>query len=491
MSASLAATDDCLSADVPERDLRGWSVRYGHRRRLARNHGRESHRGRTTFARSVNAGSRWGGSERSWVPRQAQRLGRWSLREEIQTVGVAAGSLLEIAGVYVESEPLESHWDAVWAEEVNDFEEWSADDWWMPLDDAASYISEVSMAAVSVASACSTVASAPSRAKGAARGKEGAGAAVAPLRRSRWEEAQARAAAGREKYARLLKERAAVPATAVAERKTKPAAAAAVDHAVLPPVHGYPALDPGALVGRPFNVPMHDRVLKCAARSRRTGMPSCWDSRGGSSSVRLCPSDEEYQAVADYFLQSVQNRARDPEIVSLERLQNDAVYARYAPEGSERETVMFHGCRTAANEASIVEDGFQVRRCVSGGVNFGTWFAYSADYSHGGYVFAEASGIRHIFVCVVSNRYVVRDNATMRVVAQDCAYPLWLLCYTCASPPPPPPRVRSFAPSLPITVKFVSVFSAVRRKRRRNPTVKVFHEVRDGRWVKVTAGGLP
>jgi len=313
------------------------------------------------------------------------------------------------------------------------------------------------------------------------------GEAAAPPLRSRWEEAQARAVAGRERYAQLLRERAADLTMTAAEKKTKPQPARN-DDVIAPPVHGSPALSRSRLAGRPCDVPMHDRVLKFAARSQDAGLPPAWRSCGGSSSVSLCPSDEEYQAVTDYFRQSIQRgNIRDPEIVSLERLQNSEAYTRYAPGGSEKETVMFHGCRTAANETSIVQTGFQVRKCVSGGANYGTWFAYNADYSNSGYVYVEPAGVRHIFVCVVSDRYVVQENAIMRVVAQDCAYPLWLLCYKCKGSPPPPanfPPARVLASQ--ITVKLVS--PVVRRKRKRNPTVKVFHEVRAGRWVQFTVG---
>merc|ERR1719330_1008199 len=102
---------------------------------------------------------------------------------------------------------------------------------------------------------------------------------------------------------------------------------------------------------------------------------------------------------------------------------------------------MFHGCRSLANEESIMAGGFNVSRCVSGGGGFGTWFAYNSSYSNSGYVLS-LEGTRHIFVCAVSDtKDVALDNSIMRVVGQDCAYPMWLLTYTVASPPPPsPPR---------------------------------------------------
>lgn len=95
---------------------------------------------------------------------------------------------------------------------------------------------------------------------------------------------------------------------------------------------------------------------------------------------------------------------------------------------------MFHGCKTAVNEASIMRDGFQVSVCTSGGRGFGTWFAYAAQYSNHGYTYVEPvqseAPLKHLFVCVVSYKHTVKDDHTMRVVGQGCAYPLWLVRYT-------------------------------------------------------------
>merc|ERR1711870_131225 len=93
--------------------------------------------------------------------------------------------------------------------------------------------------------------------------------------------------------------------------------------------------------------------------------------------------------------------------------------------------IMFHGCRTATNLESILANGFQVKHCIGGGPNFGTWFAYGAQYSNSGYVYTNPAGFRHLFVCVVSSKHAVLDNITMRVVRQGCAYPFWLLTYKC------------------------------------------------------------
>jgi len=155
-------------------------------------------------------------------------------------------------------------------------------------------------------------------------------------------------------------------------------------------------------------------------------------------------------------------------VQGLTRLQNRAVYARYTRNGEE--TIMFHGCRSQANEESIIQNGFLVSRCVSGGSNFGTWFAYGAAYSDGGYVYTDQSGVRHLFVCVVSYNHTVCDTNLMRVVGQDCAYPLWLLKYTI---------------TLPISRR--PVLSAAGKKKRKPvaPGPQVVFVVKDGQWVPV------
>merc|ERR1712094_38028 len=91
-------------------------------------------------------------------------------------------------------------------------------------------------------------------------------------------------------------------------------------------------------------------------------------------------------------------------------------------------------------EDAILANGFQIACCISGGTNYGTWFAYKASYSDGGYTFSDPAGIFHIFICVVCYTNVIRDDMTMRVVGQDCAYPMWMLTYTRPRPPPILPR---------------------------------------------------
>jgi len=181
--------------------------------------------------------------------------------------------------------------------------------------------------------------------------------------------------------------------------------------------------------------------------------------------VQLKAGSCEYEAVAGYFAESMLHSRGKLEVVSVERLQNADVCSRYAARGCEEQTLMFHGCTTLANEKSIVAEGFQVGKCVSGGANYGTWLAYTASYSNGGFVYCDERGVRHIFVCVVSDSHIVLENQTMRVVAQDCAYPLWLLRYKWQAPQ----------------------YRARVRPLRLAPA-RFFHEVRDGRWVKFPTG---
>lgn len=141
--------------------------------------------------------------------------------------------------------------------------------------------------------------------------------------------------------------------------------------------------------------------------------------------VRVCPFSAEYHAVIDYFIATLGRTGVN--VQELIRLQDPRVCAHF--DSGYKNTIMFHGCRSLVNEQSIIASGFQVKCCESGGPNSGTWFAYGAVYSNGGFVFTDQDGVYHIFVCVVSSKHVVLDNHTMRVVGQGCAYPLWLLKY--------------------------------------------------------------
>jgi len=178
----------------------------------------------------------------------------------------------------------------------------------------------------------------------------------------------------------------------------------------------------------------HADVLAMTAR-KPGSFPDCWMlSKTGTLPVA---ASLEYRAVTGYFLKTLASQA---EVLGLSRVQNPTVWQRFQDNVKDfkNQTIMFHGCRCQANEDSICNNGFQVSCCRSGGAGYGTWFAHRAAYSNGGYVFVNDKGVRHIFVCLVSDvpEDRVLDNPTMRVVRQDCAYPLWLLTYKILPPKP-------------------------------------------------------
>lgn len=139
----------------------------------------------------------------------------------------------------------------------------------------------------------------------------------------------------------------------------------------------------------------------------------------------LDASSDEYNLVTEYFLNTL--GSQDVRIHGLLRVRSERG-TRFRPGSSSR--IMFHGCKSTENEARIVHTGFQVTHCVSGGPNYGTWLAYNAAYSDGGFAFNDSKGIRHMFICRVSDAHIVMENDTMRVVGQDCAYPVWIVTYT-------------------------------------------------------------
>jgi len=235
-----------------------------------------------------------------------------------------------------------------------------------------------------------------------------------------WEQAVERAARAAKEYVFVAGER---------RKPVKPPDTVAVPTANA--VEAYPRVP---IRGRPPAPSQHQRVLELAMPTHRRkyrDYPACWEDVGGRHTKvqlpRVNPSSEEYHAVTDYFNATVGRYGRI-EVKELIRLQNPWAYDRYDPGFAS--TVMFHGCRSQANEDSIIADGFRVSCCKSGGHRFGTWFAYSASYSNNcGFVFVDGQEIRHLFVCVVSSKHVVLDDDERRVVGEGCAYPLWLLKY--------------------------------------------------------------
>jgi len=169
--------------------------------------------------------------------------------------------------------------------------------------------------------------------------------------------------------------------------------------------------------------------LRSFAVENDNGLPRCWDvdaKLNSTNCVAVDPCSEEFNAVTSYFRGTL---GWLPTICGVQRVQNHNIYTKFKGRGEPGLTMMFHGCRSMGNETNILQNGFQVSKCISGGHNYGTWCAYASAYSDSGFVFVEGSGIRHIFLVVVSHGHVVLDNPTMRVVGQDSVYPLWLITY--------------------------------------------------------------
>lgn len=219
---------------------------------------------------------------------------------------------------------------------------------------------------------------------------------------------------------------------------------------------------------------LHDEVLKSAGRA--TSQAKKWRNRRykiNQPALYPCeefvsPKSEEYDVVTRYFEATLGQRCSIQSLTRLPAPQEAASRRAFRTDGDH--TVMFHGCRSEVNERNIVTNGFRVSSCLSGGRNFGTWFAYKADYSNIGYAFDDRKGWRHIFICVVSYYHTVLDNGTMRVVGQGCAYPQWLLRYKLQPLPcPTPAAAPAAAPMRPP--------AAVTRGNERT-----WYVVRNGKW---------
>jgi hypothetical protein len=90
-----------------------------------------------------------------------------------------------------------------------------------------------------------------------------------------------------------------------------------------------------------------------------------------------------------------------------------------------------------------------------------------------------------LFICVVCYTEVVQDNSIMRVVGQDCAYPMWLLKYE-RPRPVLPPRSLPVSPlpvyrSLPV---FTVRFKPTKRRKRKK------HRVHGGCWDGLLANAV-
>eukprot|EP01063_Lacrimia_lanifica_P008558 TRINITY_DN15631_c0_g1_i1.p1 TRINITY_DN15631_c0_g1~~TRINITY_DN15631_c0_g1_i1.p1 ORF type:complete len:657 (+),score=165.77 TRINITY_DN15631_c0_g1_i1:220-2190(+) len=142
---------------------------------------------------------------------------------------------------------------------------------------------------------------------------------------------------------------------------------------------------------------------------------------------------EEYARVGMHFIHTLVGNVDGPRRVrvrSLRRVCIPGAWHAYEKARLDRpENLMFHGCRSSDNEKSILANGFRVDKCVSGGARFGTWLAFNAAYSDGGFVFRTRDGAARIFVCFAHRKSVRLVNPTMMVVGQDCVYPAYLLEY--------------------------------------------------------------
>lgn len=431
---------------------RGWAMRRGHRRRLARETGRESCRGRATYAKSANKGCRRLAADQVLHHREQRKQARWQR--------------LDIAFSF-------SEFQQDWQEDsvADDSEALFGSQSWGPwgdrciskgsqgdvfhvnhlcqADEDTEYESRQSNSDTVSSDSWSPSSSGDGLATDGRRRCGVAGCAVA------WEVAVKRAdevalayvqSLGGKSEQRLRTGRRRLPRSEVAP-PAPPSATPLPAPIPREQQSGYHS---------PFLEYEHTSAL-AAARQATACRKGTWKARRAV----VGKESAEYRAVTEYFMATC-SRHDGQEIVGVERVQNAEVFRRFA-EDDEDLTVMFHGCKTCLNEDSIVAQGFQVAHCRSGGSNFGTWFAYNASYSDSGFIYSEAGkgSVCHIFVCLVSRRYVVKDDATMRVVAQDCAYPMWILRYRhtgCA---------RTIVPRAP----------------RSGQRPIFFFVVKDGRWV--------
>lgn len=400
-------------------------MRRGHRRRLTREAGRESCRGRVTYARSLNKGSRRLAGDRAASHRGQRKQAQWQQHD-------LDASLIEAACELDDG----MEYDCDFRFHIHPWSRCTPEG---SQDDALHYKSALACDALpakaeeeteydSVQSASDTIAS-----DTWSLCSSGDRVPTAPHRRSApaWEAAKKRA----DEVARAYLESPEKPERAHTTCRNKlPRQAARPVALRAPPLTAMPVRQPFSRQPIPREEQQGSPALRLelehssvlAAAKLATAGSKKWHSKGHVQ-VEVLEESAEYRAVEEYFLSTLD---RCVEVVGLQRLQNADMFRRFAAGQGEDMTVMFHGCRGgASNEDSIIQNGFKVSCCTSGGQNFGTWFAYNASYSDRGYVFTDKQGVSHIFVCLVARRHVMIDDMTMRVVAQDCAYPLWLLRY--------------------------------------------------------------
>jgi len=401
-----------------------FAMRKGHRCRLARENDTESSKGRARYSQSV-------GKNRGFVEP------RLRFRKASQCI---VGILEDEARDALEWEQADAKALTAWhAEEFYSTSFWR-EDAIRPEADVLSVSSFGSLDSWSIISQPGGDAESTTTA--------GSGCTAPAHPETAWEAAERRAAESAEAYAaKIQKRKVAGPKATKPSSKVPPKPGqffSSVERFAMPPC--------GAGRPDPSLQDLHDEVLSYAGTQREVTNRLQWLKR----------DSQEFRAVESYFVKTLGGIGAKVE--SIHAIQNPKVQRRYRSGG---ETVMFHGCRSQQNEDKILDNGFTVSACRSGGAGFGTWFAYNASYSNCGYAFTDSVGMKHMFICIVSYYYTVLDNSTMRVVGQDCAYPQWLVKYE--DPNWRRPR------AIPPTGATTSV--------RAQP--EVWHVVKDGEWVPV------
>jgi len=383
---------------------RGWSMRKGHRARLAREHDKESQRGRARYSASVGVVRHHLAGSELWTSRKSS-----SSKAQQQSYLLKQGC--EEFCYFEDFVPTEGEFleEDCWEQEL-----------WESSEDSWSW------------------ASSPSSAKSDTCTTDEFSLQLGNKKATRWERAQKVADQAAAEYCEFVrthpkpstnKVSAAHPGVYV-ERKP-----------VLEQIFSTRRkLADNRLRGRPRFQDLHDRALHFAGpehwtckkpsksqtrRSRNQLGPA--HAKGTLVEHLVHEESDEYKAVTDYFVRTLDKLPAQVTIGSLMRIQNPAVYSRFLE--CDGRTLMFHGCKTFTNERNILQNGFQVSCSRSYGPGFGTFLAYNARYSNGGFVYPGAGGWNHLFVCVASHYYTTLDDMVMRVVGQDCAYPQWLLRY--------------------------------------------------------------
>eukprot|EP00759_Apiculatamorpha_spiralis_P008099 PhF_6_TR15067/c0_g1_i2/m.23682 len=153
-------------------------------------------------------------------------------------------------------------------------------------------------------------------------------------------------------------------------------------------------------------------------------VPDQWNQEKGGFRLRCEISPTSAEALS--VIAHLNIRCPSTVLKRIERIQNPNVWNAFHKEKPHRR--FYHGCRTLENENSIIQKGFDVKCCASGGQNFGTWFAYDPNYSLGGFAHIDENGHYHLFICdVVTEKPKLHHPDSMIVVGQSMAYPSYLV----------------------------------------------------------------